>query len=237
MIANRVATSVTDACAIAVPYFGGVRVALIDEFWEVRGDALHDLPIRLSDLDPGRAAALGAFLDQGPDRRLRDSRHVHAYYRDVRACHGMEFLDEEMGIPVGPEAIWDSVTPGPVHVARDGDGVVYVVMQAECAWDEEHGLQLVWRDGRTLTRVGPYDGGLTNPGTDDGNRDDVVYAGLDPALSTRLEAPVTDEVTGDASEKMRAGIPVFSGPENSGRNSGFSGGFPDRENGTEEKGR
>lgn len=29
-------------------------------------------------------------------------------------------------------------------------------------WEEEHGLQLIVRDGRTVVKVGGYDGHLTN---------------------------------------------------------------------------
>ena len=47
---------------------------------------------------------------------------------------------------------------------------------AALAWEPEHGLNIVFRDGRTVTRVGPYEGHLTNSsayGRDD--LDDVVY--------------------------------------------------------------
>lgn len=31
-----------------------------------------------------------------------------------------------------------------------------------CAWEPEHGLQLVLREGRSITKLGPYDGHLTH---------------------------------------------------------------------------
>jgi hypothetical protein len=39
---------------------------------------------------------------------------------------------------------------------------VYVSVGCECDWEVEHGLQIVFRDGATVTKVGPFDGHLTN---------------------------------------------------------------------------
>jgi len=56
-----------------------------------------------------------------------------------------------------------------VSVQRDGPGEpVYVSVECECSWEPEHGLQLVFRGGARVTKVGPYDGHLTNV-------PDVVY--------------------------------------------------------------
>jgi len=38
------------------------------------------------------------------------------------------------------------------------DKAVYAVLEAECSWDEEHGIQLVYRFGNELTRVSEQDG-------------------------------------------------------------------------------
>jgi hypothetical protein len=49
-------------------------------------------------------------------------------------------------------------------VTRDpyGDRRVYVSLKCECDWEPEHRLQIVSRDGRTVSKVGRYDGHLTN---------------------------------------------------------------------------
>ena len=39
---------------------------------------------------------------------------------------------------------------------------VYVQVACECAWESEHGLQLVFRQGATLSRVSDQDGHLTH---------------------------------------------------------------------------
>nr|WP_240742158.1 hypothetical protein [Micromonospora zingiberis] len=68
----------------------------------------------------------------------------------------------------------------PVEIALDRDGFhdqhVYVTAECNCDWEPEHGLQIILRDGRAVTKVGPYDGHLTNAAAF--NRDDlegVVY--------------------------------------------------------------
>lgn len=38
---------------------------------------------------------------------------------------------------------------------------MYVAVDCRCDWEEEHGLQLVFRQGRMLTRVSDQDGHLT----------------------------------------------------------------------------
>ncbi|WP_420847686.1 DUF6985 domain-containing protein [Natronosporangium hydrolyticum] len=63
-------------------------------------------------------------------------------------------------------------------VSRDPgrDQRVYVSIECECAWEPEHGLQIVFRDGAAVTKVGPYDGHLTNSAAyADDTLDGVVY--------------------------------------------------------------
>ncbi|MEP9393459.1 hypothetical protein ABLE92_25095 [Gordonia sp. VNQ95] len=38
----------------------------------------------------------------------------------------------------------------------------YVICEDECDWEPEHGLQTVFTDGRTLTRISSYDGHPTH---------------------------------------------------------------------------
>lgn len=41
------------------------------------------------------------------------------------------------------------------------DSVEALSIECECAWEPEHGLQLVFASGERLSRVSPYDGHLT----------------------------------------------------------------------------
>ncbi len=162
---------------IVVPYFDGAEVEL-DE--EPDADA------------PGSAAALASFLALTKADRLSDTRHVLAFYKDYYEEAGRpEWLDAEIGIPESPTDIWDHVTPGSVAVekGRRDDGNWYVVMQAECGWDAERGLMMVWRNGTTLTKVGGYNGHLTN-----------VNAYADPDLETVVYKARNREYTTSLSE-------------------------------------
>lgn len=113
--------------------------------------------------------AVAAFLVADSSTLDAAAPAVFAYYEDTRDClHD----DEEIVSVASPTEIWRHVTfPDEVLVMRDDDdGPVYVSLECECAWEVEHGLQLVFRDGR-ITRVGMYDGHMKND-------DDLLYDGM-----------------------------------------------------------
>lgn len=145
--------------------------------------------------DEGAIAALAAFMALTPSDRIADARHVFAYYKDYhQAVGGEDWLDEQMGVPETPADIWNHVTPGreiELTPGRGGDENWYVVMEANCEWEEEHGLMLVWRNGTTLIKVGGYDGHVTNRDAyDDDSLIGVVYAASNPSFTTRLDESV-----------------------------------------------
>jgi hypothetical protein len=106
-------------------------------------------------------AAIRAFLALGP-KVLTDARPaIYAYYLSVRSE-----LGDQLQVEIdGPDDVLEYVDLGnEPEVLRndDGDGRIYVSLECECDWEPENGLQLVFRDGAALTRVGPYDGELTD---------------------------------------------------------------------------
>ncbi|USX55880.1 hypothetical protein [Lentzea sp. HUAS12] len=108
-------------------------------------------------------AAVRAFLALDRTALEAAADGVFDYYRHMGEVFGDE-LDDFPRI-AGPADVWDHVTFArhQVTVSRDGGGEpVYVSVEAECGWEEEHGLQVVFRDGARITKVGPYDGHLTN---------------------------------------------------------------------------
>jgi len=161
---------------VQLPYFNNAEVELFDDFDE------NDLQA---------AEALATFLALTPADRLKDSRHVFAYYCDFReAVGGEDWLDAEMGIPEKPEDIWDHVTPNVVGVwkGRGDDKHTYIFVEANCVWEEEHGLLLVWRDGKVLNKAGGFDGHPTNAGAyADNAMSDMVYRASNPDYTTRLD--------------------------------------------------
>ncbi|MGH3660652.1 MAG: DUF6985 domain-containing protein [Micromonosporaceae bacterium] len=87
------------------------------------------------------------------------SSSIFAYYQDVKTWSNR---DTQVSIP-SPDAVWDHIQIGAeAEVARGDDEHVYVSVECECDWESEHGLQIVFRDGNTVSKVGPFDGHLTN---------------------------------------------------------------------------
>jgi hypothetical protein len=66
-----------------------------------------------------------------------------------------------------PEDVWKHVQFGDeIYVSRRSDGDpedgIYLSLECNCDWEVEHGLQLVFREGRAVTKVGSFDGHVTN---------------------------------------------------------------------------
>jgi len=123
--------------------------------------------------------AIAEFLAINEDTLRAASADVFDYYLDTFR------IDREQGwgldlpeIP-DPDSVWDYVSFGTAfHFGRDQRrrSHVFASVECECAWEREHGLQIVLRDGRTISKVGPYDGHLTNADAyADDRLDAVVY--------------------------------------------------------------
>jgi len=149
-----------------VPALGGRCRFLIDG---------HDPEVR-----DALVACLDAFCRLEPADLEVASAHVFAYYSDVAAEVG-----PEPGFPRIEDAaeVWGQVrlTAEPV-VQHDGTHW-YVVLENECSWEPEHGLMIVLREGRQVTKVGQYGGHLTNRQafTDDSIPEDAVYWSPSPS--------------------------------------------------------
>lgn len=110
-------------------------------------------------------AAVRAFLSSDDTALRAASDDVFAYYLDTVRESRQQGWEIELPEIEAPAAVWDHVSFGrEFHVDRDGgrDGQVYISVECACGWELEHGLQLVFLGGRTVTKVGPYDGHLTN---------------------------------------------------------------------------
>lgn len=104
-------------------------------------------------------------LDATP--ALLDAAEPHV----VRYCEEMLERYEDAQRPdvtlAKPSDVWSHVQFGSVfYVSRrangDAEDGIYLSLECNCDWEVEHGLQLVLRDGRTVSKVGPFDGHLTN---------------------------------------------------------------------------
>jgi hypothetical protein len=148
---------------IPVAYFDGLPLIFtLDGFEEADADEIRD--------------AVRAFLALTPADRLAASDYVFQHYQ--RYADILD--DEDLGCwPERAEDIWPHIEPSAVTLARRGrrDSHIYVRLEAECPWDPEHGLQIIYRSGKQLSRVSEQDGHLTHSDAFDwpDEQDVIVY--------------------------------------------------------------
>jgi hypothetical protein len=114
-----------------------------------------------------RKEAISGFIAGGPQLLDEATRFLRAYYWSTAA----EFTPRERiqyGIPEISDSadIWAHVQfrhpptwtlgGGPLMPGRS-----YLSFEGEVSWEPEHGLQLVYEDGRRLCKVSQYDGHVT----------------------------------------------------------------------------
>lgn len=126
------------------------------------GQALEFTLEGLTDADEAEAQnAVNAFLALDATARLAASPFVFQNYRRMADLMGEEEMDCRVSVP---EEVWAHVQPTGIVVSRRHrrDHAVYVQIAANCDWEPEHGLQIVYRRGQELSRVSDYDGHLTH---------------------------------------------------------------------------
>lgn len=147
---------------------------------QVLGGQLCRIVVEGYDEDPAKEEfhiAIKNFLSIDQSALKDVESYVFQYYQD---CHAnLEPDNDEVPVIESPEDIWRHVQFGsePMVTRRDdGDEGIYVSLECNCAWEEEHGLQIVFKNGLRVNKVGPYDGHLTNSDAyDDDSLEDVIY--------------------------------------------------------------
>ena len=133
---------------ISVPYLDGIKVEFVLE--NIEEDKSPE------DFEEAIQQFLSLSVD---DRSLADSYIYKVYSQFVDAVGEEEF---EFKIKSESE-IWNHIQVSEVRVSRRPyeDRDVYVQITANCDWEIEHGLQIVLRKGKILSRVSDQDGHLT----------------------------------------------------------------------------
>lgn len=125
-------------------------------------------------------AAIGSFLSIEADVLKVAEPQVFSYYGDMN-CDWNPSDAEYVRINT-PGEVWNHVQFGKeAFIGRRpfGDQGIYVSVECECDWEPEHGLQLVFRNGESICKVGPCDGHVTNADAyDDEQLDNVVYQAM-----------------------------------------------------------
>jgi hypothetical protein len=142
------------------------------------GGAVCQVVLDGYDGDPDKdevRAVIGTFLGMDDSALRAAAPAIFDYYSYITEA---VIADDDMDWYVevtGPDDVWNHIEVGPEAIVKRDDRV-YVRVPCECDWEEEHGLDVVFRDGRTVTKVGPSDGHLTNNSAyGRGDLHDVVY--------------------------------------------------------------
>ena len=135
-----------------IPFFGQRRPVTLMAFNPQ--DPAHAPRLEKAD------AAITLFLNRTAADRRAAGRTV------VKNCHNfIESVGEQdwntAMAQCDPDKIWTFVHPRNVYLEyHEKSRRMNIVLARECDWEEEHGLQLVYRDGTTLVRMSERDGHL-----------------------------------------------------------------------------
>ncbi|WP_435413603.1 DUF6985 domain-containing protein [Psychroserpens mesophilus] len=139
---------------IKIPFFNNKTVEIAFMGFVPESDALF-----IKDADE----ALKTFLEKSETDRLSLS-HL-AYKNCMDFLNAIEFdeADQPLWNIKDENEIWNFIYPQTVFVTRRHrhDENIYINVTCECEWEQEHGLQLVFRQGKILTRISAQDGHIT----------------------------------------------------------------------------
>ncbi|MBC7488403.1 MAG: hypothetical protein H7282_16820, partial [Cytophagaceae bacterium] len=101
----------------------------------------------------GAEVVLKQFLQLNEANRLNDSKLVERNYQDGVSSSGAEPLNIKSA-----QDVWNFVRPTDIFIEKNTNGKYYLAISCTCEWEKTHGLQLVFREGKKLTRASGHDG-------------------------------------------------------------------------------
>lgn len=107
--------------------------------------------------------ALEKFLSKKQEEKWELSELVHKNCMEFLEAVGYDEMDKLLWDIKNKNEIWKYVYPHEIYVTRRHrrDEDIYINVTCECEWEQEHGLQLVFRKGKQLTRISSQDGHIT----------------------------------------------------------------------------
>lgn len=115
-------------------------------------------------------AAILSFLEKDKNDRKEISPLVFKNYVECieAVIEDKDPVIEDMPVIENEEDVWQLIYPQAVYVRRRDrrDKNIYLQIECECGWEIEHGLQIVFRQGKKVTRVSSVDGHLTESDAD-----------------------------------------------------------------------
>jgi hypothetical protein len=163
--------------AVHQPRFGELRFrgsddGYVTEVIEIPALRGHRCELLFQDYvdDPDRGqidAAIEALFAPGADLLALARPHVAQYREDMLAFFAEQEIEVDVAALPEPDAIWSQVQLGKTCLVSrrakgDDDDGIYMSFECECDWEPEHGLQVVIRDGTSISKVSAYDGHVTN---------------------------------------------------------------------------
>jgi hypothetical protein len=134
---------------IPIPFFEDRKIKFIFDGCE--NDANF-----FSDVDK----AISNFLEKNDLERMEISHLVFKNYTEF-----IEAVGDDKGLPKiqDEKDVWQFVYPDEIIVTRRHrlDNDIYLQIHCNCEWEIEHGLQIVFRQGKKITRVSSIDGHST----------------------------------------------------------------------------
>lgn len=124
---------------IPIPYFNGMMLRFVLE--DIEQDPFPE----------EFAAVIGNFLGMTAEHREQATPEVYENYLETREVCRMY----DWAIPdIESRDIWSYVYPEEIFLSRGyDDKKVHLRITAGCEWEPEHGLQIVYREGRELDEV------------------------------------------------------------------------------------
>ena len=143
-----------ESIEIEVPFFENKRLKVIFMDFEPQFD-----PTFITEADD----ALDCFLKLGVPDRNGISHLAYKNCIDFLNAVRFEELDRLLRQLEDENDIWKFIYPTEIYISRRlyNDKDIYIQIACECEWEQEHGLQLVFRQGKKLTRISDQDGHLT----------------------------------------------------------------------------
>ena len=139
---------------IEIPFFDNEKLTITFMDFEPEHDKAF--------VEEADQALLNFFNLTSADRNsISDLAHKNCF--DFLEAVGFDEADKPLRQIKVHHEIWNFIHPTEIYVTRRPykDQDIYVQIACECDWEQEHGLQLVFRQGRQLTRISEQDGHLT----------------------------------------------------------------------------
>ena len=135
--------------------------------------------------------ALKSFLKKNTNDRLELSELAYQNCMEFLNAVDYDEADKPLWDIKDKNEIWNFIYPHDIFVTRRHrrDEGIYIILTCECEWEQEHGLQLVFKQGKKLTRISYQDGHITEADAyDKPDEEDELLSQFDNKEKSQLPA-------------------------------------------------